>query len=36
MRVLADRYELLEKVGEGGMSVVWRARATRDSNVTWP
>src|SRR5690349_14649306 len=24
--VLADRYELLEQIGEGGMSVVWRAR----------
>jgi eukaryotic-like serine/threonine-protein kinase len=26
MTVLADRYELLEQIGEGGMSVVWRAR----------
>src|SRR5215831_6974655 len=26
MTVLAERYQLLERVGEGGMSVVWRAR----------
>ena len=29
MRVLAGRYELIEKVGQGGMSVVWRALDTR-------
>jgi eukaryotic-like serine/threonine-protein kinase len=26
MTVMAARYELLDKIGEGGMSVVWRAR----------
>jgi serine/threonine-protein kinase len=25
-KVIADRYELIEKVGEGGMAYVWRAR----------
>ena len=29
MRILADRYELVEKIGEGGMSVVWRAQDAR-------
>ena len=29
MTVLAARYELLDKIGEGGMSVVWRARDRR-------
>jgi predicted Ser/Thr protein kinase len=29
MRMLAGRYELIEKVGQGGMSVVWRALDTR-------
>ena len=26
MTVLAARYDLLDRIGEGGMSVVWRAR----------